>query len=159
MKTLYIARHADALIPHLMQSDIDRPLSHHGQSQAAVIAAYLLRRDVHPDRILSSPALRTITTAKIYHERLDSTLQADDRIYEASTNTLLYLVQEAWESNHTLMIVGHNPGISELIQHLSDTPTPYLPPAGVVGLEFEGAITAGSGKRFLYVHPDQVRSM
>ena len=156
MKTLYLARHAKSSWDDPGQSDFDRPLNARGQHDAPRMAHYLLEHHVRPDRILTSPAMRARTTATIYHETLGGILKEDDRIYEASVTSLLYLAQEALESAETLMLVGHNPGLTELANLLGDAPIYNLQTSGVVGLQFEGEIQPGNGHRFLYLYPKKI---
>ncbi len=158
MKRLYLARHADASWREKTLKDFDRPLSDRGYTEASVMAQELSRFGVDPERIITSPALRARTTAEIYHETLGGILREDERIYDASVTTLLYLVDEAFEGVDTLMIVGHNPGISELVNHLSDTPTDHLRTCSVVGLKWDTETENKQGHRFMYTYPDKVRS-
>ena len=158
MKRLYLARHGKSSWDDPMQSDFDRPLNARGEHDVPQMAHYLREHDVRPDRILTSPARRANTTAEIYHETLGGILQEDDRIYEASTTSLLYLAQEALETVDTLMIVGHNPALTELANVLGDAPIYNLQTSGVVGLAFARGIEPGRGHRFMYGYPDKVRS-
>ena len=158
MKTLYLARHGKSSWDDPTQSDFDRPLNARGEHDVPRMARYLLEHDVHPDRILTSPAQRARSTAEIYHQVLDGIFKEDDRIYEASTTALLYLAQEAFETVDTLMIVGHNPGLTELTNILGDAPIYNLQSSGVVGLQFPGSVEPGNGHRFMYVYPKMVDS-
>ncbi len=156
MKTLYIARHAKSSWDDPTLSDYNRPLNARGERDAPRMADALHQHNVQPDRILTSSALRARTTAEIYHETLGGILQEDDRIYEASATALLYLALELLDSVESLMIVGHNPGLTELTNLLGDAPIYNLQTSGVVGLQFAGSIEPGSGHRFMYVYPKMV---
>ncbi len=156
MKTLYIARHAKSSWDDPLQSDFDRPLNARGERDAPQIARYLATHGVHPERILASPAHRARRTAEIYHTTLGGLLQFDRRIYEASVTGLLYLVQEAFEQTDSLMILGHNPGMTELINRLSSASLFNLPTAGVVGIKWNNNGHETSIQPFFYATPKSV---
>ena len=119
-KTLYIARHAKSSWDDASLSDFERPLNKRGKRDAPFMAEKLKELGVKPDLILSSPAQRAKTTAKHYHEALGSKLEFDERIYEASLMSLIYLIQEQFEKVDSLMIVGHNPGLTMLNDRVSN---------------------------------------
>ena len=150
--TLYIGRHAKSSWddPHLR--DFDRPLNARGLRDAPRMARYLRDAGVRPHLLLASPALRAWTTAEIYHDLLGGILRADERIYDASVQALQQLALEALRHDREVMIVGHNPGMSELISRVSDQPSVHLPTAGVVAVHWEGEPMKqpGSVRFFLY---------
>jgi phosphohistidine phosphatase len=152
-KTLYLARHAKSSRDNPQLSDFTRPLNKRGQGDASMMAGILKSKGVSPQLILSSPALRARQTAEIYHDLIGGTLRFDERIYEASPTSLLYLVQETLQDHDSVMIVGHNPALTELNAILGDTPIYNLPTAAVVGLGFEEAIAPHRGKTLLYKYP------
>jgi len=153
VKTLIIARHAKSSWDDPAMSDFDRPLNARGLRDLPRMAAALKARDLTPDLILSSPARRARTTAEHYHEVLGGTLQLDERIYEASLMSLIYLAQEAFEQYNTVMIVGHNPGLTMLIDRLSNKAIGNLPTAGAVGIVFEDGSLTQRGRELFYLYP------
>jgi phosphohistidine phosphatase len=156
-KTLYIARHAKSSWDDPTLSDFDRPLNARGMRDAPFMAGQLVRRGVHPDLILASPALRARTTAETYHAALGGDLRFDERIYEASLMSLIYLVQEAFEQTDTLMLVGHNPGLTALNDHLGGPEVYNLPTAAVTAIAFDGAIEPYSGKGLWFLSPKRLK--
>jgi len=152
-KTLYIARHAKSSWDDASLSDFERPLNKRGKRDAPFMANLLKEKGIKPDLILSSPAKRAKITAKHYHEALGGKLDYDERIYEASLMSLIYLVQEAFENVDSLMIVGHNPGLTMLNDRVSDKSIYNIPTAAVVAIEFEGEIAAHKGKQLFYEYP------
>lgn len=153
MKTLTIARHAKSSWEDSTMSDFDRPLNARGTRDLPCMAAALKAHDVTPELILSSPAKRARTTAEHYHEVLGGILRLDERIYEASLMSLIYLVQEAFEEHDTVMIVGHNPSLTMLVDRLSNKAIGNLPTAGVVGIAFEDGSLAQRGRELFYLYP------
>ena len=152
-KTLYIARHAKSSWDDANLSDFERPLNKRGKRDAPFMAELLKDKDIKPDLILSSPAQRARTTAEHYQEAIGSKLRFDSGIYEASTMHLLSLVQETFQSVDSLMIVGHNPGLTALNDMLSDKSIFNIPTAGVVGIIFEENITTDQGKQLFFEYP------
>jgi phosphohistidine phosphatase len=153
LKTLYIARHAKSSWDDPSLSDFERPLNKRGKRDAPFMAGILACRGESPELILSSPAERAKKTAEIYHHYLGGKLRFEDGIYEATAMRLFYLVQEAFQEANSVMIVGHNPGLTELNDYLSDIPIFNIPTAGVVALEFRNEIAAKSAKQRFFEYP------
>ncbi|PKQ69966.1 SixA phosphatase family protein [Raineya orbicola] len=119
MKTLYIARHAEAESGY---KDFERALSPNGYKQAMNVGKQLLERNVRIQQIWASPAVRTLTTAQIFAEqiRFDSDLiQTKEELYNASLRIWLKLIQSFSDNNKEILIVGHNPHISYLVEFLT----------------------------------------
>jgi len=152
-KTLYIARHAKSSWDDATLSDFERPLNKRGKRDAPFMSELLKDKGIKPDLILSSPAQRAKTTAKNYHKTLGGELQYDERIYEASLMSLIYLVQETLEKVDTLMIVGHNPGLTTLNDRLSNKSIYNIPTTGVVAIVFEEEIATHKGKQLFFEYP------
>ena len=157
-KTLYIARHAKSSWDDMSLSDFKRPLNGRGKRDAPFMANMLHEKGIHPELILSSPAKRAKKTAKHYHETLSGELRFDERIYEASSMSLLYLVQEALQSVDSVMIVGHNPGFTALNEMLSDKSIYNIPTSGVVGIVFEDEIEPHKGKQLFFEYPKKYQN-
>lgn len=121
MKRLLILRHAKSSWADSDLSDFDRPLNERGLKAAPFMGSLIAQRGLLPDAIVSSPAKRAKQTATLLHENsgADLTLTFDDRIYEASPNTLRMVVSETPDELASVMIVGHNPGIEGFIRHLT----------------------------------------
>ncbi|MEO0972115.1 MAG: histidine phosphatase family protein [Pseudomonadota bacterium] len=120
-------------------SDRTRPLTEYGERDARLAGGRLLNRSIVPDLLLSSPAHRAARTAEILAECLRYDREAityELSIYNASRSTLLELLSDTDEAVTSLIIVGHNPGLSELANALSRDPLEGLPTCGIVSLEF-----------------------
>jgi len=152
-KTLYIARHAKSSWDDMTLSDFERPLNKRGKRDAPFMAQVLKDKAIKPDLILSSPAKRAKKTAQHYHELLGRELRFDERIYEASTMSLLYLVQESFETVDRLMIVGHNPGLTALNDILSNKSIYNIPTTAVVGISFDKEVAVNNGKQLFFEYP------
>jgi len=152
-KILYIARHAKSSWDDMSLSDFERPLNKRGKRDVPFMANLLKEKGIKPDLILSSPAKRAKKTAEHYYEALGGKLKYDDRIYEASLMSLIYLVQEAFEEVDSVMIVGHNPGLTALNDRLSNKSIYNIPTAAIVSIAFEEEISAHKGKQLFFEYP------
>ncbi|HSI89906.1 MAG TPA: histidine phosphatase family protein [Adhaeribacter sp.] len=140
MKTLYLMRHAKSSWDFPELRDHDRPLNKRGRQDAPLMGQQLLSRDVQPDLILTSTAVRALSTATLVAKELGyemEKLQTESRIYGAEKRELLQLIKEVPDQIDKLLFVGHNFPISELANLLSPEAVPEMPTAGVVGLRFE----------------------
>lgn len=151
-KNLLLIRHADAK-HDIKRSDFERKLSSLGEHEATIMSQRLLNYGkITPELILCSPARRTIQTGKIFSENdalLFSKIQPENMIYEASAGTLLSLINHVDNKYNNVALIGHNPGLSEIIDYLSDSFIGDIPTSGIVHLKFDVAdwasIEAGSG--------------
>ncbi|MFD3001376.1 SixA phosphatase family protein [Pontibacter toksunensis] len=139
MKTLYIVRHAKSSWEFEELSDHDRPLNKRGRSDASLMGQELAARDVQPNLIISSPAVRALTTATLVGKELGydaDDIVLDERVYGAGKEDLLQVVQEAPADVDYLMLVGHNEAISDFANMITPEQVSRLPTTGVVVLEF-----------------------
>lgn len=148
MRELILLRHAHAEPAVSGQADLDRPLSPVGLAEAEAAGKWLKENNLLPDCVLCSPSRRTretleaVMTAIGYVEK-----RLEDRIYEATPGTLAALVDERRDLDRVL-IVGHNPGLEQLVALMTDgTSSDYrgMPPGGVAVLGFprEASIEPG----------------
>jgi phosphohistidine phosphatase len=131
MRRLTLMRHGEARWKDADTEDFARPLSRRGVSGAEAMAARLRELGLIPDRVITSPAHRTEQTADIVARELalpPRHVLRDEGLYLASVEDLLRIVQATGPRITHLMIVGHNPGVSELAQLLA-------PQDGASGLE------------------------
>lgn len=142
MKRLTVLRHGHAEA-HAEGGDFDRALDARGRAEVARAAAAIMESVGKPDLILVSTAKRTQQSAAIFFEHLGTaggdgpSMRGERRLYHASRDELLTLVRSTADEITHLLIVGHNPGISDLAvrwsNSLSTTPS------------FAGFATAGWG--------------
>ena len=121
MKTLYLLRHAKSSWKDPGVEDFDRPLNGRGREAAPLVGELIRKRKLRVDLIISSPAARARQTAALVRESagLSADLLFDERIYEADVARLLEVVTQAAESADALLLVGHNPGMEELLTFLT----------------------------------------
>jgi phosphohistidine phosphatase len=140
MLRLTLVRHAKAEPALDDQDDWDRALAPRGSRDAPEMARRLKANAPKPDRTLTSPAVRAVATATIFARELNlpaNTLVLDERLYLASPSHLLSVVREQGMSRH-VMLVGHNPGITEFADKLSsDRSVDNMPTCAVYTLEVD----------------------
>jgi phosphohistidine phosphatase len=116
MKTLTLLRHAKSTWDDPVARDFDRPLNRRGRRAAQAVGREMRTQGLTFDRVIASPAVRVKETldgiVEGYGKALNPTF--DERVYLASTATLLDLVHDAPNQAGTLLIVGHNPGLEAL---------------------------------------------
>jgi phosphohistidine phosphatase len=123
MKTLILLRHAKSGWNDPALRDFDRPLNPRGRRAAKVVGREIKALGMSFDRVLASPAARVIETISELESGLGSKLAPvfDERLYLASTATLLAAIHETPETVEHLLLIGHNPGLEELALLLSGT--------------------------------------
>lgn len=140
MKTLTLVRHAKSSWSDATLSDRQRPLNKRGKRDAPVMGRRIVEHRIRPSLIISSPATRAWTTAKIIAQELSYPLefmQREDSLYLASLDNFLdVLVAQDTEFN-SIMVVGHNPGMTDFANFLSPRLTHNLPTAGVVSVQID----------------------
>ncbi|ADY52660.1 putative phosphohistidine phosphatase, SixA [Pseudopedobacter saltans DSM 12145] len=138
-KQLLIIRHASAAWPEDVKSDFERPLKKKGIKEAEDLGVFLKHNHIVPDLIACSPSKRTKQTFNLVNQELKipvSSIVFEETIYEASYKTLFKIVNNLNNSHHLVALVGHNNGISDLLNYLSNGDEINLPPAGIALLEF-----------------------
>lgn len=159
MKKLILVRHAksDWGMPEL--NDFDRPLNKRGEKNAPTMGERLQARGVIPECIYSSPARRARETARLLAETLafEDAVVFNEDIYEAHVDDLLDIIQSFDDAWQTVMLVGHNPGMTELANLLGELKIYNLPTCGMVGLELTVSswqkVAEGGGRSWFYDYP------
>ena len=138
MKTLYLLRHAKSSWKEADVADFDRPLNERGRRAAPFMGRLLQTRGSSLEQIISSPARRARKTAELFKEagEFRAEIAFDDRIYEASPTSLLYVVGGTDDTVNSLMLVGHNPGMEGLIQVLTGQ-SEAMPTAALAVIEID----------------------
>jgi len=122
MKTLLLMRHAKSSWKDTELADHERPLKKRGHKDVANIAKVLKKKDLIPDYILTSSAVRSIETAKDLAEKVSFTeeISVQDVLYMAEPKTYIEKIQSVPNSFNRILVVGHNPGLESLVQILGD---------------------------------------
>lgn len=139
MKTLYIVRHAKSSWDFPEVSDHDRPLLEKGKKRTRKIIDFLQKKKVKPDLIISSSALRARETAGYLAVGLGLDKEAilvEPSLYTADGERVFDQFIDISDKNNEVIIVGHNPALTNFVNLFLVPSIDWLPTSGVVGLEF-----------------------
>lgn len=163
MKTLILVRHAKSSWDNLALDDFDRPLNERGKRDAPRVAKYLKASNIIPQHVISSPAKRARKTAKIFAECLlgdASEINLISDVYGADVDDLFNIVRNVDEGVQCCMLVGHNPGMTELANFLIRNHKDRIdnvPTTGVVILNLDLSrwqlLSEGSGVLSGFIYP------
>ncbi len=147
--------------------DFSRPLKKRGRRAAKQVGRWLYEQHLIPDTILCSPAMRTLSTAQRVCKQLDideSAIIFNPHIYEANASTLLEILR-ANDHGQRVLLVGHNPGLEDLLMKLTRESVPLsangkcMPTAALAHLSFDGNWTELSddcAKLITLIRPDSL---
>ncbi|HEY8187740.1 MAG TPA: histidine phosphatase family protein [Pyrinomonadaceae bacterium] len=126
MKTLFLLRHAKSSGKDETLLDVERPLNGRGRRASLALGGFFKREKIIPDLVLSSSATRARETTGILMDasKLKTDLRFDERIYEAGARRLLEVIRQIERSKKTVLLVGHNPGLEELLTMLTGAVEP-----------------------------------
>ncbi|MBA3859042.1 MAG: hypothetical protein C0507_19215 [Cyanobacteria bacterium PR.3.49] len=161
-KTLYLFRHAKSSWDDPALTDFDRPLNKRGEKAAPLMGKVMRARDVCPSIIICSPAKRTRQTAKLALKKAgldEAEIVFKNDLYLATTGGLLEIIHKTDDLLSTAMLIGHNPGLSELVYLLTGVEEAF-PTAALACLRLNVAhwkdVRTGCGKMEWIVRPRQV---
>jgi phosphohistidine phosphatase len=165
---LVVLRHAKSDWPPGVP-DEERPLSGRGRRDARAAGEWLATQGLHPDVVLCSPAARTRETWARLAPSLETAgpvpdARFEDAIYEATVRTLEGVLRGVSEDTGTVLLIGHNPGVHELVVQLADEgdekaktlAAASFPTSGVAVLELPdtwSALSAGAARLQAFAVP------
>ena len=164
MKTLLLARHAKSNWGDKNFSDFDRPLNEKGIVDAPIMAKYLQQCGYLIHQIISSDAARALATAEEYKKQLtpEQNLITHHDLYLASADTIVDIVSKISPSHSAVMIVGHNPGMSDALNYLCKEKFDDMSACGVGIIQFEVSswedISEGSGDVLGFESPKTIKN-
>lgn len=160
MKRLTLVRHAKSSWKDAALADIDRPLNGRGKRDALLMGGRLAALGIRPDIILASPARRARQTARRIAGAIpdaDGRILFDPALYEADATVLLARVRALDETWQHVMLIGHNPGLSEFADLLTASGIDNIPTCGLLVADFDidcwGDVMPGIGKTTVYTTP------
>jgi phosphohistidine phosphatase len=140
MLRLTLIRHAKSSWKDTALKDFERPLNKRGRHDAPLMGRVIQQSALSFDRVVSSPAQRAITTARLIAAELgypEQQIQALDELYDAGADQLLRCVQSLDDRWRSVALVAHNPGLTQLCNDLSGAGIDNLPTCAVAVIEFE----------------------
>jgi phosphohistidine phosphatase len=168
MKKLTLLRHAKSSWDDTVARDFDRPLNDRGARAAKVIGLYMKREGFSFDHVIASPAVRVVETIDHVVPSYGAQIQPtwERRVYLASSATLMDVLREADDKANSILMVGHNPGMEDLILDLVPENSGCLlraavyekyPTAAVAEIELDIGhwrdIDQGTGKLTRFIRP------
>jgi phosphohistidine phosphatase len=139
MLRLILLRHGKSSWDDARLDDFDRPLAPRGLRSVPEMGRRLARRGLTPDLIVSSTAVRALATARGFAREVgyrEDRIREAPELYLASPDEILAVIHGAPAGVGTLMVVGHNPGFTELANRLDDIHLDNMPTAGMLCVEF-----------------------
>jgi phosphohistidine phosphatase len=162
MKRLYLIRHAKSSWENPLLNDFDRPLNKRGMRDAPRMAKRLKEKDICPDLIITSPAIRTLSTCNVLASMLGfphESVVKEKQLYHADEDHLFEILQRTPGHYKNVFMIGHNPGLSNFANELTVGSNFQIPTCGVVGLAFAlddwHNIAYGMGKLLFFIYPKQ----
>ena len=139
MKILYLMRHATSSWNFDGLSDKERPLNDRGRNDAPAMGRALVERRVQLDLLVTSPAVRTLSTAALVAYEMGykpERIQVVEGIYEADIDSLVGIIHELPDEANSVLLLGHNPTITETVNYLSPKAVQDMPTAAIACLHF-----------------------
>ena len=139
-KVLYIARHAKSAWDNPGVPDHDRPLMEKGINKTKLVAGFLSEKNVKPDLIISSSALRARQTAELIAEEIgypEQEIKIESKIYGADEDDLFDILFSLPNDINSVMLVGHNPTFTYFANYFLTDELDWMPTSTVVGIEFK----------------------
>lgn len=140
MKKIYLIRHAKSSWKEEGLDDFSRPLNGRGKKDVAFMGKRLKKYAVLPNVIYSSPAKRALKTAKEFARAIDydkKNIVIEESLYESSYQNYLNIIHATKDKHNSIFIIGHNPTITEVGEHLSGAILTNIPTCAIVCIAFE----------------------
>jgi len=159
IKNLFLVRHAKSSWKNPDLSDKERPLNKRGKTDAPLIGKMLNEKNIKPELMISSNTVRAKKTAFAIAKQIDyakERIVVTDDIYEASSFDLLKRINEFDDDCNSIMLFGHNPAFTNLLNFLTNQSIVNIPTGGAAGIEFDckwNQIEEGSGKLLFFIYP------
>lgn len=165
MKTLYLVRHAKSSWKYPKLDDFERPLNKRGRKNTPLMGKILKKIKVFPDIVISSPANRAAMTARIIADKIKYPLDKirySETLYEFSTNAVMHFIEQLDNTLKKVMVVGHNPAITDMANYFGGEPISNIPTCGIycVNLDISswGKIFENCGKLKFFEFPKKHES-
>ena len=136
-KKLIIVRHSKSSWKDLSLDDFNRPLNKRGKEDGPIISNYLSKKTNFIDFLHSSSSVRTFETSKFFTERIKfGKVKYDDSLYHSSSGSILNLIKNYSNEYSSVMLIAHNPGLTHLINQITNISLDNLPTTGLAEIHF-----------------------
>ncbi len=164
MKTLYLVRHAKSDWDNASLQDIDRPLNTRGYKDAHAMSELLKKQAIHPELIISSPAVRALTTALIFcrNFKMDAgNILIVPDLYHTNAGVYREVISKVDDQFQSIMLFAHNPVISGFATSLHPSFAEEMPTCAIAGIRFKSRnwnkLMDEQGEAILYDYPKNTR--
>ena len=162
MKNLIIVRHCKSSWKDPSLSDFDRPLNKRGNIDGELMSNYLREKEKKIDKLILSTSIRTRLTSKYFIEKIHfNSISYLDELYHASYSEIIKIISKIENNFNNIMVIGHNPGLTELINYFTDMRIYNIPTTGIIKVEFKEAkwskITENKGKIVYKKFPKELK--
>lgn len=160
-RTLLILRHGKSEWGAEYGSDFERPLAKRGRKAAKFMGGYIAKQGYGPRLVVSSPANRALSTAKLVQKELDDVeLQQDERVYMADHEDLYDVLEGVPDNLECVLVVGHNPGLEDLVADLCGSDDAFLRTCSLAVIKLGKCswdnVASASGKLAGLFHPREL---
>jgi phosphohistidine phosphatase len=162
-KEIILVRHGKAADHSTYKRDIDRVLTERGVSDGYKVAEKLINEGIKPDLIITSPAARASHTALIFLRAMKcetENLVIDNSLYHCSADTFFDVIAAQSEDVRSIMLVAHNPGVTDVAYELTRGATSFLPTTGVAVMKFDSIkwqeIHSSKADKYLIIKPKEL---
>ena len=136
-KKLIIVRHSKSSWKDLSLDDFNRPLNKRGKEDGPIISNYLSKKTNFIDFLHSSSSVRTFETSKFFMQRIKfGKVKYDDSLYHSSSGSILNLIKNYSNEYSSVMLIAHNPGLTHLINQITNISLDNLPTTGLAEIHF-----------------------
>ena len=137
MKKLIIIRHSKSSWKDLSLGDFHRPLNRRGKTDGPIMANFLSRKITKICFLHSSSSVRTFETSKFFIDRIKfNKIKYDDSLYHSSSFSILNMIRNYSDNFSSVAIIAHNPGLTNLINEVTNISIDNLPTTGLVEIDF-----------------------
>ena len=163
IKTLYLIRNAKSDWNDIGASDFERGITKKGKKDIQTMSSYLMLKNISPDIILSSCALRAQETADIISQNLEykGKIEYLQELYYTPTATLLDILYMQDSSTNMVFVVGHNPQLTDMANLLIDEHISKIPSSGIISIDFDisdwSELSYKKGKVDFFITPKQFK--
>lgn len=137
-KRVTLLRHAKAQVQGASGTDRERPLAERGERDAPLMGRRLRDCGARPSLVLTSPATRALQTARLVCREIGyplEFLQREAELYLASPEDILRVIARQDNAFNDILVCGHNPGLTDLANHLTGARIDNIPTCGLVVIE------------------------
>lgn len=163
MKTLFLVRHAKSSWKDPTLADRERPLNKRGKRDAPRMGKRLAARNVLPETLISSPAVRARKTANKIASQIGypkDRIRVEEGMYQGGTTGMLNVIRSIDDQAPSAMVFGHNPATTDLANYLAHANIDNVPTCGIVEMRFEteswSDVVSGGGELVDFDYPKRV---